>query len=196
MNNLVAKEDIASLVRNYVHYDNLTSQFFKQTQNSRAVRDNYEQRIIDELKKNKMENAVIQIVGGKLKVVEEKHGTPLSFKNLEESLHDYFIDKKKVDETRDVVKFIKSKRTFETSYKLKKIPQLPPQPLQTVQTLQTVQPVQPVQPIQPVQPVQPIKKPIQTVQPIKKPINQSTQPINQPTQSTQSNINVKNNKIN
>ena len=118
MNNLAVKEDIASLVRNYVHYDNLTSQFLKQTQNARAVRDNYEERIINELKQNKMENAIIQIVGGKLKVVEEKHGTPLSFKNLEQTLHDYYIDKKKVDETRDLIKFIKSNRTFETSYKL------------------------------------------------------------------------------
>ena len=122
------KEDISNLIRNYVHYDNLASQFFKQTQNARAVRDNYEQRVIGDLKEKKMENAIIQIVGGKLKVVEEKHGTPLSFKNLEESLHEYFINKKKVDETSEIMKFIKARRTFETSLKLKKIPQLPPQP--------------------------------------------------------------------
>lgn len=125
---IIQKEDVASLIRNYVHYDNLASQFYKQTQNSRAVRDDYEKRIIEELKKNKMENAIIQIVGGKLKIVEEKHSSPLTFKSLEESLHNYYGNKKKVDETSELLKFIKASRTVETSFKLKKIPQLPPQP--------------------------------------------------------------------
>ena len=125
---IVNKEDIASLVRNYVHYDNLASTFNKQTQNARAVRDDYEKRIIVELKKNKMENAIIQIVGGKLKIVEEKHSTPLSFKTLEESLHMYYINKKKVDETPDLLKFIKSNRVIQTELRIKKMPQLPAQP--------------------------------------------------------------------
>lgn len=124
----IVKDDIASLIRKYVHYDNLAATFFKQTQQARSVRDDYEKRIIEELKNKNMQNAVIQIVGGKLKIVEEKHGTPLSFKNLEESLHDYYFHKKRVDETSEVIKYIKSKRTFETTSKLKKIHQLPPQP--------------------------------------------------------------------
>ena len=126
---IITKEDIASLIRNYVHYDNLASQFYKQTQNARAVRDDYEKRVIDELKKNNMDNAIIQIVGGKLKMVEEKHSSPLTFKSLEESLHNYYSNKKKVDETSDLLKFVKGSRTVETSYRLKKIPQLPPQPV-------------------------------------------------------------------
>ena len=125
---IINKEDIASLVRNYVHYDNLATTFNKQTQNARTVRDDYEKRIIAELKKNKMENAIIQIVGGKLKIVEEKHSTPLSFKNLEESLHMYYINKKKVDETSDLLKFIKSNRIVQTDLRIKKMPQLPSQP--------------------------------------------------------------------
>lgn len=125
---IVNKEDIASLVRNYVHYDNLATTFNKQTQSARAVRDDYEKRIIVELKNKHMENAIIQIVGGKLKIVEEKHSTPLSFKNLEESLHMYYINKKKVDETPELLKFIKSNRVVETELRIKKMPQLPPQP--------------------------------------------------------------------
>ena len=122
------KEDVASLIRNYVHYDNLTSTFNKQTQNARAVRDDYEKRIIFELQKSKMENAIIQIVGGRLKIVQEKHSPPLSFKNLEESLHDYYFQMKKVDETPELIKFIKANRTVETDLRIKKIHQLPPQP--------------------------------------------------------------------
>ena len=124
MTSLINKEDVASLVRNYVHYDNLSSTLNKQTQNARAVRDDYEKRIIDELKKSKMENAIIQIVGAKLKIVEEKYSTPLSYKNLEESLHDYYFFKKKIDETSDILKFIKGKRVVETSQRIKKIPQI------------------------------------------------------------------------
>jgi hypothetical protein len=128
---ITQKEDIASLIRNYIHYDNLASQFFKQTQNARAVRDDYEKRVIDELKKNNMENAIIQIVGAKLKIVEEKHSSPLTFKSLEESLDNYYASKKKINETTDVLKFVKSSRTVETTSKLKKIPQLPAIPSPT-----------------------------------------------------------------
>jgi hypothetical protein len=128
MNQVVEKEDIANLIRNYVHYDNLVSNFQKQTQNARIVRDSFEQRIINDLKKNKMETAVIQIVGGKLKIVEEKHNSPLSFKSLEESLHKYYETKKINDETSSILKFVKENREFELISKLKKIPQLPPQP--------------------------------------------------------------------
>jgi hypothetical protein len=129
MNNQVTqKEDIANLIRNYVHYDNLASNFQKQTNNARIVRDDFEKRIINELKNNKMQNAIIQIVGGKLKVVEERHTNPLSFKGLEESLHEYYKSKKVSDDTSSVIKFVKENRIFETTLKLKKIPQLPEQP--------------------------------------------------------------------
>jgi hypothetical protein len=127
MNTLV-KDDIANLVRNYVHYDNLVISLQKQTNNARVVRDDFEKRIIDELKKNNLENAIIQIVGGKLKIVEEKHSNPLSYKFLEEHIHNYFVEKKKTDETRDLLQYIKSHKNVTIEHKLKKIPQLPPQP--------------------------------------------------------------------
>ena len=86
-------EDLSNLIRNYVHYDNLTSTLNKQAHNARIVRDDFEERIIKELRGKKMEHAIIQIVGGKLKIVEEKHNTPLNYKMLEESLHNYFHNK-------------------------------------------------------------------------------------------------------
>ena len=122
-------EDLANLVRNYVHYDNLVSTLHKQTNNARIVRDDFENRIITELKNKNMENAIIQIVGGKLKIVEEKHSTPLSFKVLEELLHEYYKTKKISDDTSNVIKFVKNERKIDTSLKLKKILQLPPQPI-------------------------------------------------------------------
>ena len=120
-------DDLATLIRNYVHYDNLTSTFNKQAHNARIVRDDFEQRIIKELRDKKMEHAIIQIVGGKLKIVEEKHNTPLNYKMLEESLHNYFHTKKISDDTSNIIKFVKGSREVETLFKLKKILQLPEQ---------------------------------------------------------------------
>ena len=119
--NIQQKEDIANLIRNYVHYDNLTSTLQKQTQNARIVRDDFEKRIIHELKLNNMENAVIQIVGGRLKVVEENHFNPLSFKYLEELLHNYYTSKKVSYDTSNIIKYVKTNRKVETFSKLKKI---------------------------------------------------------------------------
>jgi hypothetical protein len=128
MNQLSNKEDLTNLVRNYVHYDNLTATFQKQLASARTVRNDFEQRIIQELKNSKMENAIIQIVGGKLKIVEEKHTTPLTYKTLEDSLHKYFNEHKLKDSTSELIKYVKSQRTVESSLKIQKIHQLPPQP--------------------------------------------------------------------
>ena len=127
-NSQINKDDLANLIRNYVHYDNLATSLNKQVQNARIVRDDFENRIVTELREKKMENAIIQIVGGKLKIVEEKTNSPLNFKFLEDSLHKYFQAKKVSDDTVNMLKFIKAQRTSETSYKLKKILQLPEQP--------------------------------------------------------------------
>lgn len=120
------KEDLTNLVRNYVHYDNLTGTFQKQLVNARTVRNDFEERIIKELQKNKMENAVIQIVGCKLKVVEERHSAPLTFKTLEESLHNYFTEHKITDTTSELIKYIKAHRSVESNLKIQKTPQVAP----------------------------------------------------------------------
>ena len=125
---LINKEDVANLVRSYVHYDNLTSSLQKQTNNARIVRDEFENRIIKTLEEKNMKNAIIQIIGGKLQIVDEKKIASLTFNSLEESLHNYFIKNKQSDITTDLIRFIKSQRSVETVPKIKKISQLPPQP--------------------------------------------------------------------
>ena len=127
-NTLINKEEIANIVRSYVHYDNLTISLQKQTNNARIVRDEFENRIIKALEDKNMKNAIIQIVGGRLQIVEDKKISPLTFHSLEDSLHKYFIENKQSDITSDLVKYIKSQRTIETFSKIKKVTQLPPQP--------------------------------------------------------------------
>jgi hypothetical protein len=77
-------------VRHYVHYDTLTKSFQQQTSNARKMKDAYEEKIVETLEDTKMKNAIIQIAGGTVKLIEDKHFAPLTFIHLESMLHDYF----------------------------------------------------------------------------------------------------------
>lgn len=115
-------ESLGKWVRTYVHYDNLASSLYKQLQNARKVKDQFETQIIQFLQGNKMENAVIQISGGRLLVGEEKHSLPLSLTRIEELLHGYYKSqgREATDETQQIMKYIKAERGFDVSKKLKK----------------------------------------------------------------------------
>jgi len=129
-------QELANWVRNWVHYDNLATSLSKQTTNSRRVRDEFEGRILQQLKVNNMENAVIQIQGGRLTVAEEKHNQPLTYARIEEAMHSYFAEKKKrfptaEDETPAILRHMKETRSVDITKRLKKqvaVPPLPPPP--------------------------------------------------------------------
>ncbi len=123
---------IGTAVRNWVHYDNLASSFYKQATSARKVRDDYEDRIVNHLKTNAMEHAIIQIGGGRMSVVEEKKPTPLTLAKLEELLHTYYRAKGGRDEAMEILNFIKANRGHEVKKCLKKYnmsaPSVPPLP--------------------------------------------------------------------
>lgn len=130
-------QELGNYVRNWVHYDNLTTSLSKQTTNARRVRDDFEGKILDQLHANKMENAVIQIQGGRLLVGEERHTQPLTLARIEEGIHAYFVEQKRLgktvaDETPGIMRFIKTHRPVEITKRLKKqtvvVPPLPPPP--------------------------------------------------------------------
>ena len=127
---LVNTTELANWVRNWVHYDNFATSMYRQTANARKVRDEFEEKILGSLRVSKMENAVIQIAGGRLVVNEERHSQPLTFTRMEEHLHAYFASKGQADETDSIVKFMKKQRGYEVHKKLKKItgPLPPPIP--------------------------------------------------------------------
>jgi len=123
--------DFASWVRNYVHYDNLTSQFTKQAAGARKLRDDFEDRIIQNLRTNNMQNAVIQIAGGRLQYSEEKNAPSMSLPRLEQYLHAYFKQKGNgLDETDNILRYLKVQKANDTITvaKLKKTSVLPPLP--------------------------------------------------------------------
>jgi len=109
-------------VRNWVHYDNLAQGLNKQVQNARKLKDEFETKILNNLKSHKMENAVIQIAGGRLHMGEEKNANPLSLGRIEELLHGYYVSKgrQSVDETVEIMKYIKAERGHDVVQKLKK----------------------------------------------------------------------------
>jgi hypothetical protein len=113
----------AYLVRAWVHQNGLVESFNKQASNARKIRDNYEQEIINDLVKKNMSNAVIKINGGKLKVVDDKHPMCLTLTRIEELINDYYVHRGyKINETKNIMDHIRSKRGFEIHKKLKSIP--------------------------------------------------------------------------
>ena len=125
------------MVRNWVHYDNLTTSLSKQTQNARKIRDEFESKILQQLHVHNMETAVIQIQGGRLVVSEERHTNPLTLSRIEETLHAFYADQntkgRPMPDMSDLImKFLKTNRGSDVVKKLKKqvsvppLPQLPP----------------------------------------------------------------------
>lgn len=129
-------QELAFWVRNWVHYDTLASGLYRQTINARRVREEFETKILNSLKTANMENAVIQIAGGRLVVHEERHNQPLTLGRIEDLLHSYFASKNLPDETQNMMKHFRKQREYEVHKKLKKqngaaapLPPLPPVPV-------------------------------------------------------------------
>jgi hypothetical protein len=115
-------QQIGSLVRYWVHYDNMLQGLNKEVKEARDHRKNYETQILQGLHAARLANPVIQITGGRIIVAEERHQAPLSLKSLETLLHQYHRMKPgRPDETRDILNFIKANRTVEVAESLKRI---------------------------------------------------------------------------
>jgi hypothetical protein len=111
--------NFATLVKSWIHYDNLASSFYKQTLNARKVRSEYEAQIQENLHKQKMENAIIQVNGGKIGIVEERQPAPLTMLKLEDLLHTYFHSSKQTDQTREILEFVRENRGTTSSKRLR-----------------------------------------------------------------------------
>lgn len=128
-------EEVGNLVRHWVHYDSMLTTLNKQAKNVRDLRNTYEEQILGRLRAANAENIVIQIANGRILVGEEKHSAPLSFRNLETTLHQYFRQKPgQPDETAAIMRFIRSNRQTEVSKCLKRqtgpaVPPPPPPPI-------------------------------------------------------------------
>lgn len=114
-------QELGNLVRYWVHYDDAVAALNKQIQNIRKLRTSYEAQILQRLSASKQEGAIIQIGDGRVTVGDEKQAQPLSFKTLETFLHEYHLEKKKpIDETAEILKFIRGRREINVTKSLKR----------------------------------------------------------------------------
>jgi hypothetical protein len=114
------KPELIDQVRNYVHFDNLAESLTKQVTNVRAMRKQYEEKILKSLETSGMRNAVLQINGATLQMVSEVKQQDLSWSCLEEQLQNYYKSKGRPDETKQLIDFIRKNRASKTSEYLKK----------------------------------------------------------------------------
>jgi hypothetical protein len=130
-------QELGNFVRNWVHYDNLSTNLSKQTQSARKIRDTFENKILEQLQTHNMESAVIQIQGGRLLVAEERHNQPLTYNRLEEGLKAFYLEKQKAagrpiqDDSAAIMRYLKSHRQVQITKSLKKqtvVADLPPLP--------------------------------------------------------------------
>lgn len=105
------KVGIESLVRNYVHYNNLTKELNKQATASRKLKDRYETDIIRNLQSNNMLGASIRTTGSVLSVVQDSVTPSLSMTTLRDYLDGYFKQKgANFSETEAIMNYIESRK--------------------------------------------------------------------------------------
>jgi hypothetical protein len=72
------------------------------------------------LTKNKMENAIIQINNGDIRLINKREPNVLTLSKLQELLHSYYTHKGgNKDETPDIMSFIRANRGYTTHSILK-----------------------------------------------------------------------------
>jgi hypothetical protein len=126
--------DLPGLVRNYVHYDNLTNTYSKQASGARKLRDDFESKIIHTLRSQNMENAIIQVQGAKLQVGSTKSVPSLSMPRLKTYLEAYYRQKgNAMDESVSILRFINLQKQADTQEvaclkKTSAAPAIPPPP--------------------------------------------------------------------
>lgn len=113
-------DDLGDLIRHWAHYDMMLAGLNKKIRDVRELRAKYEGQVLERLRAYKAENAIIQIVGGRISVTEDKYVQPLSVKSLESMLHQYYTKKGRPDETSEILAFIRSQRQTEVSKCLKR----------------------------------------------------------------------------
>jgi hypothetical protein len=107
--------ELPSLVRNFVHYDNLASNYSKQASGARHLRNEYESKVIHALRSNNMENAIIQVAGARLQCAEEKSAPSLSMPRLQQYLDRFYAQKGTgVNETEAILRFIRLQKANDT----------------------------------------------------------------------------------
>ena len=115
-------QHVGNLVRHWVHYDTTLQTLNRQTRQAREAKNYVEDQILGAFRQANLQNPVVQIAGGRLIVGREKHTAPLTFRNLEIYLKQYYRQKPgALDETAAILKFIRAQREVTESPCLRRI---------------------------------------------------------------------------
>ena len=118
-------EDLATAVRQWVHFDNVAENLNKQIANVRTLRSEYEGKVLELLARQNLRNATLRVTGATLQYATRSKSTDLTWSFLEEQLHEYFRTKGGRDDTSEILNFLHRHRGGKTIEYLKKTP-LPP----------------------------------------------------------------------
>jgi hypothetical protein len=115
-------EDLSTAVRQWVHFDNVAENLNKQIANVRALRAEYEAKVLELLANKNLRHATLRITGATLQYATKSKSTDLSWSFLEEQLHEYFRTKGTADQTSEIITFLHRHRGGKTIEYLKKTP--------------------------------------------------------------------------
>ncbi len=118
-----ANAELADAVRNWVHFDNLAENLNKQVSNARALRNQYETKILTTLESANMKQMVIRVSGATLQHATRYKQNDLGWTMLREQLHEYYKTKGRRDETDEILDFLQNGRGGKTVAYLKKVTQ-------------------------------------------------------------------------
>lgn len=91
-------------IKRWVNLDNQLNLLKDKNKILSEERKNIETNILNYVEENNLENATAKISDGKLKFITNKQTSPLTFKNVEESLLFFINDEKKVKEILEHIK--------------------------------------------------------------------------------------------
>lgn len=112
----MSNQPLADAVNNWIHFDNLCTNLTKQMTTARNLRNNYEQQVLSLIGKTKR----LRIKGAYLEPATKNNSVTLNWTTLEETLHKYYVDAKKPDETEALLKYLRDNRGQKSTVFLKK----------------------------------------------------------------------------
>ncbi len=115
-------DDLATAVRQWVHFDNLAESLNKQITNVRNLRSEYEAKVLEHMNTRNLQKATLRITGATLQYATRFKSADLSWSFLEEQLHEYYKSKGVRDDTGDLIAFLQKHRGKQTIEYLKKTP--------------------------------------------------------------------------
>ena len=93
-------------IRQWVNYDNQIKIMNNKIKELRDARNEYEKSVIKYVENNNMENSIVNITDGQLKFTNVNIQQSLTYKYLEDCLHDLFSQ----EEVKRLIQHIKKKR--------------------------------------------------------------------------------------